>query len=116
MGKAPQALTFGANQNRENFAEIHPNHGALGERERGDESDQQPEQQFRVLPVAKMMATPARQTAVPTAPASSNFLRPNRSIMVIAMSVNTRLVKPMTTACISLETLLNPARSKMSLR
>src|SRR5580658_9005034 len=44
MREAPEALTFGAYQIREHLAEVNPNDGVLGEGERGDESDQQPEQ------------------------------------------------------------------------
>ena len=53
---------------------------------------------------------------MPAAPVSRSFLRPSRSITLIAIMVNSRLVPPMATACRSLETLSKPALLKMSLR
>ena len=68
------------------------------------------------MAVAKMAATPARHKPVPAAPVKSSFFRSSRSITLMAMQVNIKLVNPIETACMSLEILLNPARSKMSLR
>ena len=45
VGEAAQTLALGAHQVGENFAEIDPDHGALREGEKADETDQQPHQQ-----------------------------------------------------------------------
>src|SRR5215831_8388558 len=44
-----EALSLGSDHVWEDFAEIHPNHRALREREKGDEADQQPYEHLRVL-------------------------------------------------------------------
>src|SRR5207249_8576458 len=48
MSGAAEALTFRADEIRKDFAQIHPNDGALRESERSNESYQQPHQQLRV--------------------------------------------------------------------
>src|SRR5438270_12286364 len=48
MREAAEALTFGAYLVREDFADVHPNDGALRERKEPDVADQQPYQQVLV--------------------------------------------------------------------
>src|SRR5579871_167939 len=67
-------------------------------------------------PVQKIAATPARQPAVPTEPTMSKVRRPTLSITDMASIVKIRFVRPIATACKSPDTLLNPARAKMSFR
>ena len=71
---------------------------------------------YSCAPAKKMAATPARQAAVPTEPMSSKVLRPTRSIRDMASMVKQRLVAPMATDWRSPETLLKPARAKMSFK
>src|SRR5439155_22014558 len=116
MGKASQALPFGAHTVWEDFADVDPDHRTMRKSEECDVCYQQPDKQIRTFVCCKIVATPARQAEVPTAPIRSNFLRPNLSMTDIAIMVKIKFVSPMNTACNPLEILLNPALAKISFR
>src|SRR3954451_2660430 len=49
VSETPEALALGPHQIRKYFAEVDPDHGALGEREKSNEAHQQPHQQIFML-------------------------------------------------------------------
>ena len=111
MGAAAQALALRSEARWKDLADVDPKHGTVGDGEARDEPHQEQDQCAEMLPRVEDVPMADRQKSRPTVPVSRSFLRPNLSMIDMAISVATRFVAPTAIACRLPEMRLAPANA-----